>query len=84
MDEKQRCELAKEYAQKNEAKSFRKHPTRKGRMYEMRKEGKVGHPNRKKQLNYARPWMDDVWQIPGPIWKATQTPEKWIFFLNSR
>jgi hypothetical protein len=28
--------------------------------------------------------MDDVWQIPGPIWKATQTPEKWIFFLNSR
>jgi hypothetical protein len=81
MTEKHRCELAKEYAQQNEAKSVRKHPTRKGRMHEMRMNGKVGNPNTKKTCNYGQPWMEDIWQIPGLIWQVMDEDEEKMYVI---
>jgi hypothetical protein len=68
MSDEQRRYLAKEYAHKNETKSVRKQPTRKGRMFTMRQRGEVGYPNIKKHWNNDQPWMQDFWQIPGILW----------------
>jgi CTP-dependent riboflavin kinase len=80
MDEAQHSQLAKEYAQQNEAKTVRKHPTRKGRMFDMREHGKVGHPNTKKQSNYGQPWMEEIWFIPGMMWQEMGEGEIYMIF----
>jgi hypothetical protein len=75
MPQEQRCKLAKEYAQKNEAENIRKRPTRKGRMFQMRMNGNVGHPNTKKTYNYGEPLLDNVWKIYGLGWQVMDEEE---------
>jgi hypothetical protein len=78
MSDEQHRHLAKEYAYKNEAKSVRKPPTRKGPMFDMRQSGEVGNSNIKKHWNNDQPWMQDFWQIPGLLWLVMNEEEMYL------